>query len=387
MSDRGTIQRCRRVLEGLLGVPATEGNRVDVLRNGDEIFPAMLDAIGDARSTIDMLTFIYWTGSIAQRMANTLTDRADADVRVRVLLDAFGARLMDRDLVQRMEGAGATVRFFRPPTYWARISDSMHRTHRKVLICDEEVAFTGGVGIAEEWEGDARHPGEWRDTHFRFRGPAVDGLRAAFANNWAETGPFFDDRDRFPEQPRCGDSVVQILRGEAQYGWSDVTTLKRTLVELAQRRLRITSAYFSPDDVMVQLLCRAAQRGVEVDVLVPGRHADKRVAQLAGEQAYERLLDTGIRIWNYQRTMLHAKIVAVDGLIADVGSSNFNSRSFSEDDEVDAVIFDPEVAGILDSHFDEDLRDSEAIEPGRWDDRSVKQRALERLTALIADRI
>lgn len=383
--DEVEARPCRRALEGLLGVPATEGNAVDVLRNGLRIYPAMLEAIRSAQSTIDMLTFVYWTGDIAVEIAEALAERAAAGVRVRLLLDAFGARYMDRGLVDMLEDRGVTVRFFRPPDGVDGVHHLPHRTHRKVLICDEEVAFTGGVGIAEEWEGDARGPSEWRDTHFRFRGPVVDGLRAAFVENWAETGPFFDDRDRFPDQPQDGRSTVQVIRGSAQIGWNDITTLKRTLVELAEERIRITTAYFSPDDVLRDLLIAAVERGVTVDVLLPGRYADKRVAQLAGEETFEELIDAGVRIWRYQRTMLHAKITTVDGTVAVVGSSNYNSRSLSHDDEVDCVVFDVEVVETLDRHFGEDLAFAERVDPDRWRDRSLLQRARERAVGLITD--
>lgn len=216
-------QRYRRVLEGLLGVPATEGNQVDILRNGDEIFPAMLDAIGRAEHTVDLCTYVYWSGDIALRFARALSERARAGVRVRVLLDAVGAYRMSNDLISEMEEAGCQVEWFRKPT--DKPSKTNRRTHRKVCICDEEVAFTGGVGIAEEWEGDARGPDEWRDSHARVRGPAVDGLRAAFVSNWAESGrPLFDEHDRFPEQPRAGDSVVQVVRCPSVTGWGEMAT-------------------------------------------------------------------------------------------------------------------------------------------------------------------
>lgn len=383
-------QRVRRRLEGVLGVPATEGNQADVLLNGDRIFPAMLEAVNDAEHTIDLLTFIYWTGEIATRMANALADRARDDVRVRVLLDAFGARSMDDDLVDLMRDAGVQVGYFRPPTTWENLKDASNRTHRKVLICDEQVAFTGGVGIAEEWEGDARDPSEWRDTHFRIRGPAVDGLRAAFLENWAEldgSPTLFDERDRFPDHERPGDAVVQVIRGKAEVGWSDITTLKRTIIRLAEERLRITTAYFAPDEIMRDLLCESARRGVDIDILVPGEHADKRVAQVAGEEAYDELLEAGIRIWNYDRTMLHAKVITVDGWLSNVGSSNFNSRSFAHDDELDLVVIDPDVTAELDAHFEQDLEHSQRIEPGRWSDRGMGQRAMEQLTALVNDKI
>ncbi len=373
----------RRALEGLLGVPATEGNQVDVLRNGDRIFPAMFDAIESATSTIDFLTFVYWHGSIGREMAELLAQRAAAGVRVRVILDALGALSMDRALVDRMVAAGAQVEWFRPVNK-ARFWEANHRSHRKVLICDEDVAFTGGIGIADEWRGDARGPGEWRDTHFRIRGPAVDGLRAAFVQNWAETGrPLFDRGiDRFPVQPQMGDTVAQVVRGAAQTGWSDVATLVRSLLALAEERVRITTAYFVPDDATCAVLAATARRGVEVDVLLPGPHVDKRFVQLASQAQYDGLLEAGVRLWSYGVSMLHAKVITVDRTVASVGSANFTSRSLLLDDEVNVVVFDPAVVRILDADFDNDLAVSEPVDPQSWPDRGLTQRALEAVAGL-----
>ncbi|HEX2272859.1 MAG TPA: phospholipase D-like domain-containing protein, partial [Acidimicrobiales bacterium] len=188
---REDVGRFRRTLEGLIGIPASDGNHVDVLRNGDQIFPALFDAIRSAESTIDFLTFVYWVGDIGREFADALAQRARAGVRVRVILDALGAYDLEDEVIETMRQAGVVVVKFRPVQklkFW----ESNHRTHRKVLICDENVAFTGGIGIADEWRGDARDPSEWRDTHFRVRGPAVCGLRAAFVQNWAEAGhPLF----------------------------------------------------------------------------------------------------------------------------------------------------------------------------------------------------
>ncbi len=375
--------RYRRALEGLLGVPATEGNQVDVLRNGDRIFPALLDAIHGATSTVDFLTFVYWEGEIGREVAAALTERARAGVRVRVLLDAVGAYTVDRTLVGRMAAAGAQVEWFRPVNK-LRLWDNNHRSHRKVLICDEDLAFTGGIGIADEWRGDAGHTGEWRDTHFRIRGPAVDGLRAAFVQNWGETGrPLFDEGvDRFLEQPQIGPTVAQVVRGAAQTGWSDVATLVRSLLTLAQERVRITTAYFVPDDATCRLLAQTARRGVEVDVLLPGPHVDKRFVQLASEAQYARLLDAGVRLWSYQVSMLHAKILTVDRTVASVGSANFTTRSLLLDDEVNVVVFDPEVTRLLDDDFDVDLKHSVAVDPGSWPDRGLAQRAMEVVAGL-----
>lgn len=384
MSDiDDALQRWRRTFEGLIGIPATEGNRVDVLRNGDEIFPAMLGAIEEATETVDFLTYVYWTGNIAERFASTLSGRARAGVRVRILLDAVGAATMNRDLIHDMEGAGCIVEWFRPPTTW-KVWEADHRTHRKVLICDEAVAFTGGVGIAQEWEGDARTPDEWRDTHFRVRGPAVDGLRAAFVSSWKETDqPLFDERDQFPEQPMPGGALVQVVMSPAQIGWTNLATVFSVLLRCAKERLRITTAYFVPTEEFTRLLVDAAARGVDVEVLLPGRNADKRVVQLAGEAEYEPLLRAGVRIWCYQRTMLHAKIVTVDGLVATVGSGNFDQRSIRLNDEANLVVFDAGFVAELDRQFEDDLRSSEALDLSRWKNRTAGQRLMENAADLI----
>ena len=387
-SDPERTERIRRTLEGVIGVPATEGNRLEVLRNGDEIFPAMLEAIDGAEHTIDLLTFVYWEGEIGTRFAESLAARARAGVRVRVLLDAWGAHPIERTLIDLMEEAGVQVRWFRP---LRRLEPSKmdHRTHRKVMIVDEAIGFTGGVGIADEWQGNARDESEWRDTHFRVTGPAVDGLRAAFLDNWAETDPVLFDEgiDRFPQQPQPGRSVVQCVRGASETGWADVSTLYLTLMQLAERRLRITTAYFVPDEDLCQRLCDAADRGVDVQILLPGPHADKRFVQAGGEAVYARLMEHGIEIWNFQPSMLHAKVMTVDGIAANVGSSNLNARSTELDEEVNLVALDPELVRILDDQFEEDLERSVRIDPERWDDRSVGQRALEKIVSPLRDHV
>jgi cardiolipin synthase A/B len=374
----------RRVLEGVLGVPATEGNELVLLRNGAEIFPAMLGAIRAARHTIDLLTSIYWSGDIGQRVADALCERAEAGVRVRILVDAVGARLMDRDLLAQLDASACDLRHFRPVTRM-RPWETNHRTHRKVLVVDEEIGFTGGVGIADQWLGDARHPGEWRETHVRVRGPAVDGLRAAFVGNWIETGPdLFDERiDRFPDQPTPGRSVVQVVRGAAEVGPSDISTLFRTLLTVAHDHVRITTAYFSPDDDLVDLLCDTRRRGVRVQILLPGPHRDKRFVQIAGETQYTRLVECGVEIWAFQPTMLHAKILTVDGAVASIGSANLNRRSTSFDEEVDLVVFDPEFVAELEADFDRDLGRSRLVNEWAWNHRSPGQVLLERLGRVV----
>jgi cardiolipin synthase len=370
----------RRRLEVLVGKPFTEGNELTVLRNGDRIFPAMLDAIRAAERTVDFMTFVYWKGDIAREFAGVCATKASQGVRVRVLIDALGGRLIDKDLVEQMESSGVQVEWFRKPLVKSPFKAN-HRLHRKVLVVDETVAFTGGVGIAEEWCGDARNENEWRDTHVRVVGPAVDGLASAFVQDWAETGrAMYDETDTFPEQVQAGTSMVQIVRGSASLGWDDMQSAFHVMMESARERLRIATAYFAPDEPFLETLCGAAARGVEVQVLLPGPHADKRVCQLASEAVYDRLTDCGVQVWNFQPSMMHAKIMTVDGYAALIGSSNFNRRSLDHDEEVVLAALDESFVEILDRDFDADLERSERIVAHRWEKRSVPQRALEAAT-------
>ncbi|MFD7610705.1 phosphatidylserine/phosphatidylglycerophosphate/cardiolipin synthase family protein [Streptomyces sp. NPDC059828] len=371
------VQRLRRRLERLIGVAATEGNQLVPLRNGDRIFPVMLEAIRSAEHTIDMMTFVYWRGQIARDFAGALADRARAGVRVRLLLDGFGAKEIEQDLLDAMDDAGVQVAWFRKPV-WLSPFKQNHRCHRKALIVDEHTAFTGGVGIAQEWCGDARNPGEWRDTHVQVRGPAVDGIAAAFAQNWAEChDELFDEHDRFSEHGQQGDSVVQVVRGSASIGWQDMQTLIRVMLSSAEKRFRLATAYFAPDAFFVDLLCRTARRGVRVEILLPGPHTDQRACQLAGQHHYTTLLEAGVQIRQYQPTMMHAKVMTVDAVASLIGSTNFNRRSMDHDEEVMLAILDPAFTAVLDADFDEDIEHSVDIDLTRWKRRAAVQRLKE----------
>ena len=377
----------RRRLEALLGIPASEGNALTLLKNGDQIFPAMLEAIRTSQRTIDFLTFVYWKGDIAHEFAHALAERAQAGLDVRVLIDAVGGRLIDSDLISHMTDCGVQVEWFRKPVWQGQALSPWkhnHRTHRKVLICDETVGFTGGVGIAEEWCGDARNEKEWRDTHVRVVGPAVDGLSASFAQNWAETGhPLIDEDRRFPDHTiHEGGSVVQVARGSASVGWNDMATVFRVMLESAQERIRMMTAYFVPDDCFQQLMLDAVARGVQVDVMLPGPHADKRVCQLASESLYATLVDGGVRIWAFQPSMLHAKVLTVDGIASVVGSANMNRRSMHHDEEVVMSVLDPSVTRRLEDDFDAELPRCVRIEPRRWEDRPLRQKVSEKATTI-----
>jgi cardiolipin synthase A/B len=378
------MRRPIRVLEGVTGCAPIEGNAVETFRNGDAIFPAMLDCIRSAEHTIDLLTYVYWTGDIAVEMATALADRAREGLRVRVILDAVGCMAMDDELVESMSDAGCVVEMFR--TASDRATRMHHRTHRKLLICDESVAMTGGVGIAAEWEGDARDPDEWRDSHFRITGPAVRQMTASFVEHWVECGyPTVDEHDRFPDLPADGPSTLMVLKGSSGPFWHTIGMAMDALLRGAQTRINLTTAYFAPGERMVALLCEAAQRGVEVTLLLPGSHMDKRVVQLASADEYEALLEGGVRIHHYERTMLHAKVLTVDDEIALIGSANIDERSMRHNEEIALAVFDPEFVAELDAHFAEDLSHSEEIDLERWQDRPFWRKWTEAIIDPIED--
>ncbi len=367
----------RLAFEGLIGIPFSEGNRIDVLRNGCRIFPAMLEAIEGATHSIEFLTFIYWTGDIAERFAEALAQRAQAGVQVRVMLDAFGAAEMSPQLVSQMEEAGCQVRWFRPLANW-KIWSNDNRTHRKVLVADGRVGFTGGVGIAEEWEGDARDETEWRDTHFRIRGPAVHGLQSAFYGNWVEGGGLMDEAlATVTALQSAGEARIQVIRASAAVGWSDIASLLQTVFARAERRIRFVTPYLAPDEASTRLLLDAERRGVEIEIMIPGPYTDRRMSRLAGADQVEALLEAGIRIWRYQPTMIHAKVILIDGVIACIGSANFNHRSVLKDDEIVLVIDCPETVTTLERHFEEDRQRCEPLDMDTWHRRGLLRRIME----------
>jgi cardiolipin synthase A/B len=383
----GGVARLRRGLESITGIPATDGNRVEVLRNGVQAFPAMLAAVRAAERTIDLLTFQFGTGPVVEELVGALVERALAGVRVRVLVDAVGSRSLAPELVADLRRAGVDFERFRPLSS-LRVWEHEHRTHRKVLVVDSRMGFAGGMNLSHEWQGDARDPDEWRDTHLRLEGPAVDGLIAAFVTDWVDANrPVCRLDDEFPEQARSGRSSVQVVRAADGTGWSDVANVLGALLTLAERRVRIASAYFAPDELFTRLLCDAGERGVDVEVLVPGRNADQRFVQLAAEAQFEKLLEAGVRIWSYGPTMLHAKVVLVDDRVACVGSANFDRRSMRLNHEVEVVVLDPEVVAILDRHYDADVAESELVDGSRWARRGLAQRVQEQIVRPLRGRL
>jgi cardiolipin synthase A/B len=370
-----------RAAEALTGAPVSFGNDADLLVNGDEIFPAYLDAIRGAEETVNLLTYAYWRGDIAVEVATALCEKASAGVECNVIVDAVGAAKLDRKLVGQMRDAGVEVCYFRPPKPYA-VKRLQHRTHRKLLIVDGTVGFTGGVGIAEEWTGNAQDPDHWRDTHVRVRGPVVRGLQGAFAENWLECTGHVLAGDRYLPyiEPLEDGGPMQVMRSSATIGDTNAEALIYLALAAAKRSIELTSAYFVPRPAFTEALVDAAERGVQLRILVPGSYIDKDFVRTAGRAAYDELLEAGIEIFEYCPTMLHAKTLTVDGIWSSVGSVNFDNRSFQLHDEVTLCVQSERFAGRLHDVFERDLEVSERIEPEHWANRSASQRARERVT-------
>src|SRR4051812_26834869 len=319
-----------RAAEALTGAPISVGDDVELLINGDAIFPRYLDAIRNAERTICLTTYVYWRGEIAHEVADALCERARAGVECNVIVDAVGGMKLEREVIERMIDAGVRVSRFRPPKPYA-VRRLANRTHRKILVADGLVGLTGGVGIAEEWTGDAQDPDHWRDTHVRVEGPVVRGLFGAFGENWLEaTGEVLVGPGYLPEIPeRPGGGPMMVVRSSAGVGDTNVEALYYLAIAAARETLDITAAYFVPRPAFTEALQDAADRGVRVRVLVPGPNIDKPPVWAAGRAAYDDLIAASVEVYEYQPTMLHAKTMVVDGAWSSVGSVNFDTARSS----------------------------------------------------------
>src|SRR5688500_6856792 len=312
-----------RAMGHLLPPPVLGGNRVEALYNGDQIFPAMLDAIRGAKISITFETFIYWEGRIGRAFADALAERAQAGVRVHALVDWLGSKKMDASYLRDMEQAGVQVERFHP-IRWYSVGKLNNRTHRKLLVVDGTVGFTGGVGIADEWTGDAQDAEHWRDTHFRLEGPAVAQMQAAFMDNWIEvTGDVLHGPDYFPELPHAGKELAQFFVSSPGGGGESAQLLYLMSIAAAGRSIELSAAYFLPDNNEVRQLVAARNRGVRVQIIVPGPVTDSAAVRRASRSTWGELLRAGIEIYEYQPTFYHVKVMTVDGLWVSVGSTNF----------------------------------------------------------------
>jgi cardiolipin synthase len=370
-----------RWVEAACAAPLREGNRVSVLRNGVGIGPAMLEAIAGARSSVDLSNYILWSGPMAQDFVDVLADRANAGVEVNVLLDAWGSAKRNADLAAQLERSGVALAWFRPPN-WYQLDQFNNRMHRRVLVIDGTVGFTGGFGIADQWMGNAEGPGRWRDTHLRLEGPVVRDLTGAFLDNWVDATGQVLPPSHLPELSPVPDGVpVQLSRSSPGHDPAATELLFLVSVLGARERVWVTTAYFAPRRGVVEALMAAARRGVDVRLLVNGSEIDKPPVRRAGQRDYARLLEVGVRIYEYECTMMHAKVLVVDDGWANVGTANWDNRSMALQEEVNCSMLDAGVVTELEKDFLEDFEACQEIDLDRWRRRSVAARAYEAVSA------
>ena len=368
----------RREMGVLLGPGIVPGNTVTDLENGDEIFPSMLEAIRGARKTITFETYIYWSGDIGQRFADALAERARNGVAVKVMLDWAGSIKMDDALLEQIKAAGVEVHQYRP-LKWYNLGRLNNRTHRKLLVVDGRVGFTGGVGIADQWEGHAQDPDHWRDLHFRIEGPVVAQFQAAFNDNWIKTtGVVLNGADYFPPLERMGDMDAHMFVASPAGGSESMHLMYLMAIAAAERSIDLEAAYFVPDDLIIKALLAARHRGVRVRVILPGKHIDSETVRLASKAHWGELLLGGVEIHEYQPTMMHNKLLIVDGLMVSVGSTNFDVRSFRLNDEASLNVYDAAFAARMTEVFEADLKPTARYTHAMWEARPLKEKLVEK---------
>ena len=376
-----------QTMHALTGAPLSEGNHVTVLKNGVEIFPAMLAAIRSAKKTINLEFYIYWDGDIGRLFAEALAERARAGVQVKIILDAVGSVAMSQSLIDFLARNGIDMEWYHP-LRWYTISRMNHRTHRKLLIVDGQIGFSGGVGIADTWLGNADSKDHWRETVAQVEGPVVTQMQFAFMDNWVKSrGELLTGLDYFPSIERRGPHLAQVIKSSPSEGSSTVKLLYIVSIVSATKSIYISNAYFVPDRDTIRALEGAVRRGVDVRVIVPGEYTDVPLVRQASRMHYELLLRRGIRIFEYQPTMMHAKTMVVDGLWSTIGSSNFDDRSFRLNDEVNVNVHDVDIAQQMESMFFEDLSHWNEITLRHWFHRPRLARLKEKLADVMRGQI
>lgn len=372
-----------RSMGSLLPPALTSGNRITPYLNGDEYFPAMLDAIASARQTITFETFIYWQGEIGRKFADALIERANAGVRVHVLLDWLGTRSLDADSVDAMKHAGIEVERYHP-LRWYNLRRANNRTHRKLLVVDGKVGFTGGAGIADVWTGHAQDPEHWRDSHFKMEGPVVAQCQSAFMDNWLKTrSRVLHEGTYFPKLEDAGDTIAQVFMSSPSEGSESARLMYLLSIASAAKSVRIANAYFVPDDLSVETLIEARERGATVEIIVPGKHIDTKVTRRAGRSRWGPLLKAGVEIYEYEPTMFHCKVMIVDDLWTTVGSTNFDNRSFRLNDEANLNIYDANFAAGQAKLFEADKVKSRRITLEEWENRPWIEKLTEKTAGLL----
>jgi len=368
----------------LLGPSIIGGNRFEALNNGDEIFPSMLQAIRSAQKTINFETYIYWSDEVGREFSEALAERARQGVKVHLLIDAVGSSRMDQVALDKMERAGVEIRKYRP-LHWYTLARFNNRTHRKLLVVDGKIGFTGGVGIADQWTGDAQNPQHWRDMHFRVEGPVVAQIQAVAIDNWIKaTGKVLHGDDYFPPLEKMGEGSAQMFSSSPTGGSESMQLMYLLAFTAAQHSIYISSSYFVPDDLMRQTLISAMQRGVKVKIIVPGRHMDVDVVRRASRGLWGDLLQAGAEIYEYRPTMFHCKMIIVDELLVSVGSTNLDERSLRLNDEANLNIYDHDFAREQIVTFEQDLQRARRISYESWRQRPLQEKVLEVVTARLA---
>ncbi|HEY2383997.1 MAG TPA: phospholipase D-like domain-containing protein [Terriglobia bacterium] len=359
---------------GATGVPLIPGNKVSILTDGDEFYPSMLEAIAGARKTITIETYIYWNSEIGRHFASALAERRHAGVTVKILLDAFGSSSIGRNILKTFKDSCCEVVWYN--RMWLRtLANFNQRNHRKSLIVDGRIAFTGGAGIADQWTGNAQDPRHWHDIMIRVEGPGAMKLQTGFAQNWLETtGELINGEGFFPSLPDAGGIAVQMLLSSPKSGSSAIRTMYYLSIISARHTIYISNPYFVPDDSGVQILVEAKKRGVDVKIMVAGTHNDMRISRYASNHLYGKLLEAGIEIYEYNKTMLHQKTMVVDTSWITVGTTNFDTRSFALDEESNVCAYDRKMAEELEAIFRNDAQSCRRVAFQQWRHRGFKQR-------------
>lgn len=367
----------------LVGAAVKPGDTYLVLRNG-EAFPPMLEAIEQAKTRISFETYVFKDGGIGDRFLDALERAGRRGVTVRMIIDPIGSLLKPENR-ERLERSNVKLEWFNPIRFWT-LEETNYRTHRKILVVDGEVAFTGGTGIADQWLGHAEDPDHWRDTQFQITGPAVRALEASFYENWIESGgrsaPALDPEP--PPRPTGTRSVV--LWSNPTAGASNVKLLYLLAIGAARKTLDIQSPYITLDESTRWSLAEARRRGVRVRMVTEGAITDAMPVKHASRFGYQQLLDQGVEIYEYQPTMMHTKVLMVDGAFSIVGSANFGNRSFELNDELTVAVFDPALASTLIGDFEHDMRASTKLDAATWpDQRSIIGKTQERFWSFFGE--
>jgi cardiolipin synthase len=370
---------------GASGSPFLYGNALELLNNGDAFYPRMLEAIKGAEASITIEAYIYWDGDIGRVFAEALVERAKSGVRVKILLDAIGSASIGPQILDLLEAGGCQVAWYNP-LRWYTFGRLNNRTHRKSLIIDGRVAFTGGAGIADHWRGNARGPDEWRDMQIRLEGPAVVPLQTGFAHNWQQTtGELLSGDLYYPTPITRGSLAVQTLLSSPETGASNVRTMYYLSIVCARESIYIANPYFVPDPVAIETLIEAKRRGVDVRIMVSGVRNDNWLARHNSVRLFGRLLAAGIEIQEYNRTMLHHKTMVVDRRWVTIGTANFDNRSFAHNEESNVCFFDRGLAERLYDIFLDDLSGCERVTARAWARRGVWARAQELLASFLQE--